>query len=209
MGGKFEGASSYAAHYEQREAQDRREKVVFRDNEIMPRGQFEGASSYQSNYLFNDRPTPSKPVKQQQQLSVGGKFEGSSNYAANFDDKGLLGRPQKAVQPLNKFFPEGKFDDATTYAGNYVENPVQRSEMFRPEGELKVGGGVLENGSSYNMDYVRREGEARQRTVSHPVNDVMPKGSFKGSSTYAENYDGSSSPAKYINKMNDYGQKYG
>jgi hypothetical protein len=43
-------------------------------------------------------------VKQAEQLKVGGEFYGSSNYTSNFDDKGLIGRQEKAIAPKNKIF---------------------------------------------------------------------------------------------------------
>jgi hypothetical protein len=39
VGGKFEGASSYASDYDERNrSQLKREKIQYKDNEIMPRG---------------------------------------------------------------------------------------------------------------------------------------------------------------------------
>lgn len=162
--------------------------MQFQENEVLPKGQFQGNSTYQHNYLFNEKATPSKLVKQQEQLKVGGQFYGSSNYASTFDDKGLLGRQEKAVMPQNKIFSEGKFEDFTTYGGNYVRNPVQKNVAYRPEGELKVDGGIFNANSSYGSDYIKKEGEARQKTISYPSNDVLPKGNFVGNSTYGENY---------------------
>jgi len=105
IGGKFEGSSSYANDYDERNrSNSKREKVQFQDNQVFPRGQFEGNSTYQQNYLSNEKATPSKLIKQQEQLKVGGQFYGSSNYASHFDDKGLVGRQERAVLPQNKIF---------------------------------------------------------------------------------------------------------
>ncbi len=106
----------------------------------------------------------------------------------NYDEKGFQGRQEKSVQPQNKFFPQGKFEDYTEYGGKYQENPIQRSEKFKPEGELKVNGGVFNANSSYENDYIRREGEARQKQIGYAANDVLPKGNFAGSSTYEDAY---------------------
>jgi hypothetical protein len=73
-------------------------------------------------------------IKQPEQLKVGGEFYGSSNYTATYDDKGLVGRQAKAVAPRNKIFSDGKFEDYTTYTGNYIQNPIQKSLLYRPEG---------------------------------------------------------------------------
>lgn len=69
-----------------------------------------------------------------------------------------------------------------------MRNPVQKNAAYRPEGELKVGGEVFNANSSYGSDYIKKEGEARQKTISYPSNDVLPKGNFVGNSTYGENY---------------------
>ena len=76
----------------------------------------------------------------------------------------------------------------TTYTGNYVINPPQKNVAIRPEGKLKVDGGIFNANSSYGSDYIKKDGEARQKTMSYPSNDVLPKGNFIGNSTYGENY---------------------
>jgi hypothetical protein len=51
-----------------------------------------------------------------------------------------------------------------------------------------VDGGVFNANSSYGADYMKKEGEARQKTISYPSNDVLPQGKFIGNSTYGDNY---------------------
>lgn len=82
----------------------RREKVQFQENEVLPKGDFQGDSTYQRNYIQSEKPTPSKVIKHAEQLRVGGQFYGSTNYASTFDDKGLVGRQEKAKMPTNKIF---------------------------------------------------------------------------------------------------------
>ena len=71
-------------------------------------------------------------------------------------DKGAVKRPEKFKMPDNKFMPDGKFQQGSTYVGAYHENPLQKNEMFRREGELKVGGNHFEGSSKYTDDYVKK-----------------------------------------------------
>lgn len=84
--------------------------------------------------------------------------------------------------------PEGRFDENTTYAGNYLENPIQRNQQFKPEGQLKVGGGQFEGISNYGAEYIKKDRGNRSERVMAPQNDVMPKGKFVGNSTYEDTY---------------------
>ncbi len=119
IGGKFEGSSSYNKDYDQHGSIERREKVVYQPNQIMPKGGFEGNSTYNGSYQ-QGQGSPSKMIKHEQQLKIGGQFYGESNYANNYYDKGLAGKQDKFVPPQNKILPEGRFEDATTYTGNYI-----------------------------------------------------------------------------------------
>ena len=51
MGGRFEGSSSYNSDFEQRAMQARRERVQYKDNDVLPKGGFVGESTYQQNYI--------------------------------------------------------------------------------------------------------------------------------------------------------------
>lgn len=51
-----------------------------------------------------------------------------------------------------------------------------------------MDGGAFNAYSSYGSDYIKKEGEARQKTISYPSNDVLPQGKFTGNSTYGDNY---------------------
>lgn len=80
--------------------------MQYKDNEILPKGNFQNdGSTYQSNYLQNNEKfTPSKLVRQAEQIKVGGEFYGNSSYALNYDNKGFEGRREKAIIPQNKIF---------------------------------------------------------------------------------------------------------
>ena len=73
VGGKFEGNSSYANDYESKMSPGKREKVTYKDNEVIPKGNFSGDSTYQHNYIEMER-LPNKQFRPEQQLKVGGKF---------------------------------------------------------------------------------------------------------------------------------------
>jgi hypothetical protein len=84
--------------------------------------------------------------------------------------------------------PEGKFEDTSTYNRNYINNPIQYNPQFRPEGELKVGGGLFNGQSSYLADFANKERAARSEKIRIPSNDILPKGRFEGDSTYGGSY---------------------
>lgn len=106
VGGKFVGASSYNSDYDERNRVfNVREKAQFAENDVLPKGNFKGDSTYQSNYLFNDRPTPSKITKHQQELQVGGQFYGESSYASTHDNKGVAVRQKVAPIAGNQVLP--------------------------------------------------------------------------------------------------------
>jgi hypothetical protein len=92
------------------------------------------------------------------------------------------------VQPHNKILPEGRFEENSTYTGNYVENPIQKNQQFKPEGQLKVNGGQFEGISNYGAEYIKKDMNNRAERFTAPQNDVMPKGKFLGNSTYEDTY---------------------
>ncbi len=82
--------------------------------------------------------------------------------------------------------PNGQFVGNSTYGDAYIPGTVQRSEQFRPEGQLKVGG-KFEGNSSYASDYEEKN-QLRRQKIQFKENEIMPKGNFNGNSTYQANY---------------------
>lgn len=115
---------------------------------------------------------------------MGGKFYGASHYASNYDDKGIAVRSKIANIPDNQVLPKGGFVDSTTYANHYIEAPLQKNIRYRHEDELKLNEGPFKGSTSYDSDYIAKQGQARQPTVSYPSNEVLPNGKFAGRSTY-------------------------
>lgn len=48
--------------------------------------------------------------------------------------------------------PEGRFEGSSNYTANYRPSRIERSEQFKPEGQLKIGGN-FSGSSSYGADY--------------------------------------------------------
>lgn len=139
----------------------------------MPQGRFDGDSSYHANYI------PGKAELQKQfrpegQLKIGGSFEGNSSYGADYADKGMGQRAERSALPRNQVIPEGKFDGDSNYHENFLTNKYQKTDQYRPEGELKVGGNHFQGSSSYGADYENRGTGQRAERIPLPRNQVMP-----------------------------------
>ena len=87
-------------------------------------------------------------------LKIGGKFEGLSNYNENYLNNQNIPRQQKIVHPSNQIMPDGQYEKLSTYNGNYQGNPVEKREIIKHEGSLKVNGGQFVGQSTYGGDYI-------------------------------------------------------
>ena len=53
-------------------------------------------------------------------------------------NKGVAEKPERMSHPDHKILPEGKFVNSSSYTGDYINNPVQHTEKFKLEGEIKL-----------------------------------------------------------------------
>lgn len=64
------------------------------------------------------------------------------------------------LPPKNIVLPEGRFDGNSSYQENYIGGQTQRQPLYKPAGELKIGG-AFEGSSSYVADYENKGVGAR------------------------------------------------
>ena len=183
----FQGNSSYVDDYLAKGKGIRAEQMKLPKNFVMPEGAFNGDSSYHGDYVggYAQRQPQIKPVSE---LKVGGNFEGVSSYGADFENKGSGIKAERVPLPKNHVMPEGRFEGTSNYTSNYVPGKAEKQPQYRPEGQLKVGGGGFDGASSYGADYSPKGKAVRAERTPLPKNQILPVGKFEGESSYAHNY---------------------
>lgn len=126
IGGNFEGATSYAADYENKGIGLRSQRAPIPKNQVIPEGRFQGNTAYTSDYLGSkaDKNPQVRPVGE---LKIGdSKFQGSTSYTNDYLNKGTPVRAERVPLPRNQIMPDGRFDSNSTYAGDYVPGLVKK-----------------------------------------------------------------------------------